>query len=80
MRDAQALRRHRPESWCDVAHLRLFRFGLLLAELAVERMSMPTVVPQILVLGFAIRFTPSKEWPIPYSCAMGMVSGELTAE
>jgi len=27
-----------------------------------------------------IQFTPSKKGPIPYSCAMGMVSGELTAE
>lgn len=27
-----------------------------------------------------IQFTPTKKGPIPYSCAMGMVSGELTAE
>ena len=27
-----------------------------------------------------IQFTPSKKGPIPYSCAMGMVSGELTAD
>jgi len=27
-----------------------------------------------------IQFTPTKKGPIPYSCAMGMASGALTAE